>query len=68
MNLFTKRNALIGWIVMRIARRKLDKKLNALVGKPARRRTLAAGLGLAAVAATTVAVLARRERPAASTT
>ena len=68
MNVLTKRNALIGWIVMRVVRRKLDKKLNALVGKSARRRTLAAGLGLVAVGATTVAVLARRERPAASTT
>jgi len=68
MNVFTKRNALIGWIVMRVARRRLHRKLDALLGKSARRRTLAAGLGLAAVGATTVTVLARRERPAASTT
>lgn len=65
--MFTKRNALIGWLVMRIARRRIEKKLSSIVGRSTQRRTLVAGLGLAAVGVgATVAILARRDRPAAS--
>ena len=69
MNVFTKRNALIGWIVMRIARRRAERKLSSLVDRSTQRRTLVAGLGLAAVGVgTTVALLARRDRSADATT
>lgn len=69
MNVFTKRNALIGWIVMRVARRRVERKLSSLVDRSTQRRTLAAGLGLAAVGVgTTVALLARRDRSADATT
>ncbi len=68
MNVFTKRNALVGWLVMRIARRRVERKLSSLVGRTPRRRVLVAGVGLvAAGVGTTVAVLARRDRPAGST-
>jgi len=69
MNVFTKRNALVGWLVMRIARRRVEQKLSSLVGRTPRRRALVAG-GVGLVAAgvgTTVAVLARRDRPVGST-
>ena len=69
MNVFTKRNALIGWIVMRVARRRVERKLSSLVDRSTQRRTLVAGLGLAAVGVgTTVALLARRDRSADATT
>jgi len=68
MNVFTKRNALVGWLVMRIARRRVERKLSSLIGRTPRRRALVAGVGLvAAGVGTTVAVLARRDRPAGST-
>lgn len=68
MNVFTKRNALIGWIVMRVARRRIERKLGFLAGRSTQRWALVAGLGLAAVGAgTTVAILARRDRPAGTT-
>jgi hypothetical protein len=60
MKLFTKRNALIGWIVLRIARRRLRQRLGiAGTGRGRRRGLLAAGAGLAA-AATALAFYARR--------
>ena len=69
MNVFTKRNALIGWIVMRVARRRVERKLSSLVDRSTQRRTLVAGLGLAAVGVgATVALLARRDRTADATT
>lgn len=61
MNVFTKRNALIGWIVMRIARRRLERKLGFLGDRRTNKRTVLAGLGLAAVGVgATVALLTRR--------
>ena len=32
MRVFTKRNALIGWIVARIVRKRLERRLNAVAG------------------------------------
>ena len=69
MNVFTKRNALIGWLVMRVARRRVERKLSSLVDRSTQRRTIVAGFGLAAVGVgTTVALLARRDRSADATT
>jgi hypothetical protein len=62
MQIFTKRNALLGWIVYRVARRRLEQKAEAVTGHR-RRRGLLAGLGLAAgaaAAAAAVALWARR--------
>jgi hypothetical protein len=59
MQIFTKRNALLGWIVYRVARRRLEQKAEAVTGHR-RRRGLLAGLGLAAGAAAAVALWARR--------
>ena len=62
MAIYTKRNALVGWIYLRIARKRLERKLNRIVEAPRRRGKLLAGVGLAAVGATTVAMVARRDR------
>jgi hypothetical protein len=55
MHIFTKRNALMGWVVTRIARKRLERRLNALAGHGRGRRGrfavragLAAGLALVA--------------------
>ena len=32
MQIFTKRNAVIGWVVARMARKRLERRLNALPG------------------------------------
>ncbi len=65
MNVLTKRNALIGWIVMRIARRRVERKLSSLVGRSTQRRTLVAGLGLTAVGVgTTIVLIGLRDRSA----
>jgi hypothetical protein len=49
MHIFTKRNALIGWVVTRIARKRLERRLNVLAGHGrGRRRRFAVGAGLAA--------------------
>jgi hypothetical protein len=70
MKIFSKRNALLGWIVARVARKRLERRLNRLVhGRPRRRRLLMAATGVAAAGAATgatVALLSRRDRvPAA---
>jgi hypothetical protein len=59
MHIFTKRNALLGWIVYRVARRRLEHKVEAVTGHK-RRRGLLAGLGLAAGAMAALAFWARR--------
>jgi hypothetical protein len=56
MHIFTRRNALIGWIVLRVARRKLKQRLGR--SGNGRRRGLLAGAGLAATG-TAVALYAR---------
>jgi hypothetical protein len=55
MHIFTKRNALLGWI--RIARRRLEHKVDSVAGHK-RRRGLLAGIGLAAGAVAALAALA----------
>jgi hypothetical protein len=56
MHIFTRRNALIGWVVLRVARRKLKQRLGR--GGNGRRRGLLAGAGLA-LTGTAVALYAR---------
>ena len=48
MRIFTKRNALLGWLVYRLARRNLEYRLERAGGRHPRRRGLLAGIGLAA--------------------
>jgi hypothetical protein len=59
MHIFTKRNALLGWIVYHIARRRLEQKVES-VGGHKRRRGLIAGIGLAAGAVAALAFWAAR--------
>jgi hypothetical protein len=59
MKIFTKRNALIGWAVMRYARRRLKQRVRAAEAGGGHRRELLAGLGLAA-GATAAVLYARR--------
>ncbi len=61
MHIFTKRNALLGWIVYRVARRRREHKAEAVAGRK-RRRGVLAGLGLAAGAVAALAFWARRGR------
>jgi hypothetical protein len=61
MQIFTKRNAVIGWVVARIARKRLERRLNALAGHGGgRRRRFAVRAGLAAGLAVVGAFVARR--------
>ncbi|HEX2302530.1 MAG TPA: hypothetical protein VHH57_02810 [Gaiella sp.] len=49
MQIYTRRNAVIGWIVTRRTRRRLERRLNAIAGHRRHdRRRLAVGAGLAA--------------------
>jgi hypothetical protein len=48
MHVFTRRNAVIGWIVTRIARKRLERMLNEIAGNPPRPRRRAAGTAVAA--------------------
>lgn len=59
MHIFTKRNALLGWIVYRMARRRVERRVESVTGHK-RRRGLLAGLGLAAGAGAAAALWARR--------
>jgi hypothetical protein len=65
MKVFTRRNALVGWLVVRTARRKARRRLDAVVGRRPERRRLALGAGAVTVAGVG-AVLGRRARAAAS--
>jgi hypothetical protein len=40
VRVFTRRNAMIGWVVARIARRRLERRLNVLAGNRRRRSWL----------------------------
>jgi hypothetical protein len=62
MHIFTKRNALLGWVATRIARKRLERRLNALAGHGGgRRRRFAVRAGLAAgLAVVAGAFVARR--------
>jgi hypothetical protein len=64
MAVLTKRNAVVGWIYLRVTRRRVEKMLGSIADAPSRRRRrrLLAGLGLTAAGATTVvAMVARRD-------
>ena len=63
MRIFTKRNALLGWIVYRVARRRLEHRVETVTGGHARRRGLLAGVGLAVGAVAALALWARRGHP-----
>ena len=60
MHVITRRNAVIGWIVTRIARKRLERRLNAVAGNARRGRRLALGAIFAAGAAAAGALVARR--------
>jgi len=62
MHVFTKRNALVGWIVTRVARRRLERRLNAIArGSRSRHRgRLALGAGILGGAAFALGALAAR--------
>ena len=62
MHVFTKRNALVGWIVTRIARKRLERRLNALArGSGSRHRgRLALGAGILGSAAFALGALVAR--------
>jgi hypothetical protein len=60
MHVFTRRNAVIGWIATRIARKRVERRLNAVAGNSQGRRWLALGAALAGVAVTAGALVARR--------
>lgn len=64
MDVFNRRNALVGWIVLRVARRKLERGIDTLLNGHTRRRRLAAALGVGAATATTVGLYGRRSRSA----
>jgi hypothetical protein len=59
MHVFTRRNALIGWIVVRLARRRLRQKLHGSASG-ARRRRAALGAGALATSAVAVGAIAAR--------
>jgi len=52
MHVFTKRNALVGWIVTRNARKRLERRLNAIArgSRPRQRRRLVLGAGIGGAA------------------
>jgi hypothetical protein len=62
MHVFTKRNALVGWIVTRIARKRLERRLNAIArGSDSRgRRKLVFGAGILGGAAVALGALVAR--------
>jgi hypothetical protein len=62
MAVLTKRNAVVGWIVLRVKRKRIERKLNRIVQAPRRRGKLLAGVGITAIGATTIALVARRDR------
>lgn len=60
MNVFTRRNAVVGWVVSRIARKRVERRLNAVAGNAQGRWRLALGAALAAGAAVTAGALVAR--------
>ncbi|HET7513919.1 MAG TPA: hypothetical protein VFJ60_03875, partial [Gaiella sp.] len=67
MHVFTKRNALVGWIVARIARKRLERRLNAIArgSGSGGRRKLVVGAGIVGgVAVALGALVARRSTDA----
>ena len=60
MRVFTKRNALIGWLVARVARKRLERRLNELAGHRRRRPWLAIASGVVAAGLAAGAIVVRR--------
>jgi hypothetical protein len=65
MHVFTKRNALVGWIVTRLrkptARKRLERRLKAIARGPRTRRKLVLGAGIVGSAVVALgAFIARR--------
>ena len=62
MHVFTRRNALVGWIVTRRARKRLERRLNAIArGSGSRhRRKLVLGAGIVGSAAVALGALVAR--------
>jgi hypothetical protein len=58
-DVFSRRNALLGWLVWKLAKRRLRQRLRA-DGEPARRRRSLRGNAVVAVLAGLAAVWARR--------
>jgi hypothetical protein len=66
MRVFTRRNAVVGWAVTRIARKRFERRLNALAGNRTRRPWLALSTALlTGAAAVAGARVARRAAGAA---
>ena len=59
MNVFTRRNALVGWIVTRMARRKAKRRFRAVLAQTNRHR-LALGASAVATGLAVTAVATRR--------
>lgn len=60
MHVFTKRNALVGWMYARIARKRLERRLNAIVRGSRRGRKLVVGAGIVGSAALALGALVAR--------
>jgi hypothetical protein len=60
MHVFTRRNAVIGWAVTRIARKRFERRLNALAGNRTRRPRLALWTALVTGAAAVAGALVAR--------
>ena len=60
MHVFTNGNALVGWLATRIARRRLERRLNELAGNRGRRLWLPVGVGLLVGVAAAGALAVRR--------
>jgi hypothetical protein len=62
MKIYTRRNALVGWLVVRVARRKVRHRVDGLIGRGPDRRGLAVGASAVTGAALGAALLTRRAR------
>lgn len=69
MHVFTKRNALVGWVVSRIARKRLERRLNAIARGSGHgdRRKLLVGAGIVGGAAVALGALVARRSTVADT-
>ncbi len=60
MHVFTKRNAIVGWMYTRIARKRLERRLNAMARGSRSRRKLVLGAGIVGSAAIALGALVAR--------
>ena len=66
MRVFTRRNAVIGWAVTRIARKRFERRLNALAGNHTRRPWLALWTAVLTGAVAVAGALAARRAAGAA--